>query len=237
MIYILNDIKFGHPKIIKHQIDYFNSHFLPNAFKNKSTNDKLIITGDLFYNNKHVTFKLLSEVLSIFEKFNFLKIEIIGNEYCYDIIKEYVTQIEKIEYNIDKISLFQFSHNDTNIAGFYAIKKDKPIIIHNKYSPSFVEYFIKNIEDLNKVEISKDFINLKIDKNFIDYPQNKNTLDIFINNNPDVNIYYIEDDKSDDDIIINNKNINIRDIIYNNINENLKEELSEIFSIYDETKI
>lgn len=233
MIYLLNNIKFGHPKLIKHQLTWFETYFIPLI--NKKGGDKIIINGDLFYNNKHVTFELLSKVKNILNSFT-IPIEIIGNDYCYDIISNLCNKIETTEYNKSNLSLFQFSKEDFTEIGFYAIK-DKTVFIPNKQTPKFIEYNIEKIEDLDIVIISKDFIDIIVNSDLLDNQQNKNKIDLFLNNNPSINVYYSSnEEKLEKKVKLDSKNINIRNILINNIEDELKSELNEIFEIYDTKK-
>jgi len=236
MIYILNNIKFGHPKLSKHQIEYFYKYLIPLMKRRQSTReDKIIITGDLFHNTKNITFNLISIIQDIFDCLSSLHtVEIVGNDYCVNIIKDYVTQINTIEQDV-KISLFHLSINDDNEVGFYLMKEDKTKIIKNDFSPKFIEYTINNIEDIDTFEISKNFINLNINSQLLNSQQNKNKIDIFLNNNQFNNIYYMGEVDDEDRVKLDSKNINIRDILINNIEDDLKGELDEIFTIYDES--
>lgn len=233
MIYLLNDIKFGNPKLSKFQIEYFDNYFIPLLLKMPPS--KIILCGDLFYNTKHVTFNLISKVINILKELSIVPIEIVGNDYCLNIIKDHVNQIPTIDYDTKNISLFQHTKDDTNEIGFYAIK-DKQIIVHNKITPKFLQYNINQIEDLDTVEITKDFIDLNINSEILENQQNKNKIDLFLNNNPLINVYYSEKFVVDDKVTLDSKNINIRNILVNNIDESLKVELNEIFTLYDEKK-
>lgn len=234
MIYILNNIKFGHPKLSKYQIEYFDNFFIPLITKKHTPEDKIIIVGDLFYNTNNVSFNLLSKVKNIFNSLNFIPIEIIGNDYCIDIIGNFI-KIEKLDYDIDNTSLFQLSKNDDNNIGFYIIK-DKKKFIENKITPRFIKYDIENIEDLDNIEITKDFIELNINGKLIENQQTENKIDLFLNNNPTIKAYYTEQPAKEETIEMNNSNINIRNILIDNVEKTLKEELEEVFTIYDEKK-
>jgi hypothetical protein len=230
MIYLLNNIKFGHPKLNKHQLTWFDTYFIPLFFKRGG--EKIIINGDLFYNNKHTTFELVSKVKHIFSSFN-IPIEIIGNDYCYDIFSDMFDKIDTDIYNEYNQSLFQFSKEDDSKTGFYIIQ-DKTIFIPNKQTPKFVEYQINAIEDLNNIIINNDFIDILVNSELLENQQNKNKIDLFLNNNSSVNVYYnTNENKSEESIELDSKNINIRNILINNIDDDLKSELTEIFNIYD----
>lgn len=236
MIYILNEIKFGHPKLSNYQIEYFFNFLIPLLIKNYQSDDKVIITGDLFYNTTNISFNLLSKIKKIFDSLNFINIKIVGNDYCVDIINN-LNKIEKLEYNIDvdNISLFHLSKNENKNIGFFIIN-DKKKFIENKITPRFIKYNIENIEDLDKIKINKDFIELNINSELIENKQSENKINLFLNNNPTIKAYYTDSIKIEDKIEIDDKNINIRDILINNTEKTLKGELEEIFTIYDEKK-
>jgi len=223
MVYILSNIFFGHPKLSKYQLDFFNNYFIPHS----QNPEKIIITGNIFYNVNHITFQLLNEVKKIFNGID-SPIEIVGNDYCFDIIKNFgdITQIDKFE--IEPISLFQISKDNKEKIGFYINNKFK----ENKFSPRFVEYTINEITDLDKVEITKDFIDLIISSELVEKAEYKNKIDLFLNNNTFNNVFYTEKKKEIEKVVI--KNNDIRNILLDNIEENLKEELKEIFTLYDQ---
>jgi len=231
MIYILSNIFFGHPKLYKHQIDYFDNYFLP--FINKNKPKKIIIDGNLFYNTHSISFSLLNKIKEIFSTIN-CPVEMAGNEYCFYSIKNF-TDIEieyiKFEYELEPFSLFHFSKDNNEKIGFYAVKDKTTKFIENKFSPRFVEQNIESLEDLN-VEITKDFIDLTINSELILKPEFKNKIDIFLNNNTFNNVFYTE--KKVEIEKVKMKNNDIRSILTDNINDDLKDELKEIFTIYDE---
>lgn len=235
MIYILNNVKFGHPKLSKYQLEYFDKYFIPLVKRKYSPGDKVIITGNLFYNTKFVNFNLIPKVQDIFDCLSsIVLVEIVGNDYCINLIKEYVTPIENIIFDINDVSLFQLSKDDDKQIGILCMKDEKTHVVENKFSPRFIEYNIDIIENLDEVEITKDFISLTINSELLENQQNKNIIDLFLNNNPNINVYYTDKIKNDDKVKLDNKNINIRNILIDNIDENLKTELDEIFVIYDE---
>jgi hypothetical protein len=233
MIYLLNNIKFGHPKLLKHQLDYFNRDLITGLHLEFSPEDKIIITGDLFYNTKYITFDLLSKVKETLQEIP-IPVEIIGNDYCYKLFN--FKKIENINFEIDDVSLFQIDKNDKSRIGFCIHDGNDVRFIKNDITPKFLEYTINIIEDLNEVQLTKDFIDLTINSSLLENQQNKNIIDLFLNNNTFNNIYYTEKIKVDEKVEMDSQNINIRNILINNVDENLKEELSEIFLIYDEKK-
>ena len=245
MIYILNNIKLGHPKLGKHQIDYFKNHFIPSYNENRVFKDKIIILGDLFYNTKQVTFSLLEEILEIFWKIHGL-IEIVGNDYCYNSVIHgsrweggKMKQIKEFEFSLIDLpfSMFQLNKENKNPIGYYTIDDfGKLTFINNDFTPKFVEYFVNNIEDLDNVKLTKDFIDLTISSEPLDNQEFKNKIDIFLNNNTFNNVFYTEKFNQDEKINMDSGNINIRNILINNIEPDLKSELDEIFIIYDEKK-
>lgn len=230
MIYYLNNIKFGHPKLYKYQFEYFEKIFIPRLHLDFKKINKIIITGDIFYNTKHTTFSLISKVKKILEEIS-IPIEIIDNEYCSEIFN--LKKIKEIEVDTS-VSLFQFNKNDKSEIGFFIDDK----FIRNDSTPKFIEYSINNINDIEKIEIKNDFIDIIINSDLLDNQQNKNKIDIFLNNNNFNNVFYTENIKQDDKVKMDSKNIKIREILMNNIEEDLKGELTEIFTIHDEkTKI
>jgi len=253
MIYILSNIFFGHPKLSKYQIDYFDNYFLPMVIKNKP--EKIIITGNIFYNTNLVSFKLLNDVISIFSNISDITIvEIIENDYCFQILEDcgnlndnqYRGNIINNKWaggdsyvgeNIDvtkfePFSLFHFSKENKEKIGFHVIQDDKIKFIENNYTPRFVEYNINSLEDLN-ININNDFIDLTINSELILKPEYKNKIDIFLNNNSFNNVFYTEKNETEK---VKIKNNDIRNILIDNIDDNLKEELNEIFHIYDDDK-
>lgn len=64
-------------------------------------------------------------------------------------------------------------------------------------------------------------------------PEYKNKIDIFLNNNSFNNVFYTEKNETEK---VKIKNNDIRNILIDNIDDNLKEELNEIFHIYDDDK-
>jgi hypothetical protein len=246
MIYILNNIKFGHPKLGKYQLEYFRKHFIPLYNKNRYHKDKIIILGDLFYNTKHITFELLEELFDhVFWRTPGL-IEIVGNDYCYNSVihgagweNGKMKPIKKFEFNLVDLpfSMFQLNKEDKNPIGYYTIDdSDKLTFVNNDFTPKFVEYTINTIEDLDNVKLTKDFIYLTINSELLDNQQYKNLIDIFLNNNTFNNIFYTEKINEDEKVNMDSRNINIRNILINNVEDDLKGELDEIFVIYDEKK-
>jgi hypothetical protein len=121
----------------------------------------------------------------------------------------------------------RFCPNEAN--AFYRFETIKPILHH----PRFTEYQINSIEDLEKIKINNDFIDLTINGDLLQNQQNKNIIDLFLNNNTFNNVYYTEKIKDDDKVKMDSSDIKIRDVLINNIGEDLKKELIEIFTIYD----
>lgn len=234
MIFILSNIFFGHPKLLKNQFDFFNDFNL-NLLKSGSKDHKIIIRGDLFYNTKHTNFQLLIEVQKILKLLSQSStIYILNNDYCFNLFKDYLNKIDRLEYDIlDNISLFQSSKDDTNKIG-YNIIKDGVKFIENKISPRFINYEINSLDDMDKIKITEDFIDITINSDLIEKPEFKNKIDIFLNNNSFNNIYYTEKTKNIEKINI--KENNIRKILIDNIEEDLKTEILEVFNIYDEKK-
>lgn len=226
MIYLLNNINFGHQKLSKYQIEYFNDYLLPRL----DNIEKIIITGNLFYNTKYISFDLLSKIKNILNQIK-VPIEILENDYCINIFDN-LNKINKIDYDVN-ISLFQLSKEDKNEPGFYIIKDNNIKIIKNKITPRFIQYEINSIEDIN-IDINKDFIDIIINSELIQNQQNKNKVDIFLNNNKFNNVFYTEKIDKNEIVKLDSKNINIRNILIDNIENDLKEELNEVFNIHDE---
>jgi len=235
MIFILNNVKFGHPKLSKYQLDFFHDNFIPLLLKSGSKEHHIIISGDLFYNTKHTNFQLLLDIKNILNILaQYSKIGIFGNDYCYDLFKEQTFKVVEMNHEIENISLFQLTKDNVEKIGYCVDKNNKLKFIENKFSPRFVEYIIKNIEDIDKIKITKDFIDLHINSELIEKQEYKNKIDIFLNNNNFNNVYYTGEKKEQEKVILDSKNIKIREILVDNIDEDLKSELDEVFVIYDE---
>jgi len=236
MIFILNNINFGHPKIAKYQMEFFD-HLVQTLMKSGSKEHEVIIKGDLFYNSKHTTFQLLNEVKRMLKVLNqFSIVLMLDNDYCYPLLEEYIKKVDIINYEIEDVSLFQFSKTDTNKIGYHIVKNKKLGFIENKFSPRFVEYIINDIEDLDSIEMTKDFIDLTINSDLLNKSEYQNKIDIFLSKNNFNNIFYTENKREEEKVKLDSKNINIRNILVNNVDEELKNELSEIFTIYDQKK-
>lgn len=257
MIFILSNIFFGHPKLSKYQLEYFNNYLLQLIQKNKP--QKIVISGNIFYNTNNVSFKLLNDVANLFMNISsYTVIEIVGNDYCFSIL-EYFGNLndhmyrgniinnkwyggdayvgEKIDISpFENISLFQLSKNDTNKIGYNIVKNGKIAFVENKQTPRFVQYQIKSIEELEELEISRNFIDLEIDSELLDKAEYKNKIDIYLSKNSFNNVFYTEKKKIEEKVVVDNKNLNIRNILENNIEDELKDELKEIFTIYDENR-
>lgn len=231
MICILNNIKFGNPKLSKYQLSYFDDFI--QLINNKKITE-IFIYGDLFYSSNSITFDLLSKVLDIFEHMSKIPIYIFENYYCLSAIKPYV-KVNKdiINDKIKDISLFQHNKNENYKIGYLLMKDGKTAFVENKITPKFIQYEINDIEDLNNIEITKDFIDLIINSDAINNQQNKNIVDLFSNNNPNINIYYTELINNENEIKMDHNNMNIRNILIDNVELDLREELHEVFSIYD----
>jgi len=234
MIFVLNNIKFGHPKLYKYQFEFFDEYLIGKKA------DKIIIIGDLFYNTKHTTFPIISKVRDIIKNLNCSKIELIGNEYCHELFEEFLNST--LDYNpydlISKVkdaSLFQLSKENKCKIGFYTFEDEKKFV-ENTYTPRFLEYKIKSIEELESLEITKDFIDVEIDSELLNKAEYKNKIDIYLSNHTFNNVFYTEKKKEEEKVVLDSKNINIRNILVNNVEEELKDELKEIFTIYDENQ-
>lgn len=159
------------------------------------------------------------------------------NEYLFPLFREYISSNyidEDIINKIKEVSLFQSSKENQDKIGYHIFKNDKISFIENKDTPRFVEYIIDNIEDLESVNLNKDIIDLTINSELLNNQQYKNKIDIFLNNNKFNNVFYTEQIKGEEKVKLDSKNINIRNILIDNVDEDLKEELKEIFVIYDQ---
>ena len=235
MNYILSNIFFGQPKMTKYQFEYFEEYFIPFIKKKSTSEDKIVIVGDIFYNTTTINFSLLSKVKSIFEKLSIIPIEIVGNNYCFDIIEKFsldkpITKIETNFYNDIKTNLFDSKGNE-NLIGFNAIRDVNIKFVENKKSPRFIEYKINSIEDLDNIVMDNNFIDLIIDGELIEKSEFKNKIDIFLSKNNFNNVFYTEKQKESTIIVKNN---NIREVIMDNIEEDLKEEMLNIFKLCDQ---
>lgn len=236
MDFIFNNIKFGHPKLYQHQFDFFENYIIPILLK-KDKIDNIYITGDLFYNDKNATFNLINDVISIIRKLSFINIYLIKNNYFHNIIGDSVKKLDKIKYDINEnISLFQLSKKDNNKVGFF-IFNDKINFIENKFSPKFIDYEINKIDDIDKIEINNNFITLNINSDLLENQQYKNIIELYLNNNPNINCFYFKRYKNENNKIKSDiKNINIRDLLLNNIDNELKDDIINVFKIYDQKK-
>ena len=195
-----------------------------------------IINGDLFYNTKNINFNFLFKIYDILKNLSKLAtVEIIKNEYCYKVFEAFINQIEEIKCDLTDISLFQLSKEDNNKIGFYAGNSlDDLKFIKNKFTPRFIEYKIDTIENIDSVEITKDFISLEINSDLLNKLEYKNKINIFLSKHEFDNIFYTEIKKDQNKIKLNDKNNNIRDILLNNIDKDIETELKEVFTIYDD---
>ena len=165
-------------------------------------------------------------------------VKIVGNDYCFDLLKsERILQTEEKYGN--KSSLFQFLKEDKETPGFCIQTSHENRFVSNEYSPRFVEYTINDLEDLQKIEKdSKNFIDLMIDSQLVQTPEYKNKLDIFLNENKFNNVFYTEPTKEKQKLVIKDNDKNIRDILVNNVpDQDLLNELENIFALYDSTRL
>ena len=239
MIYVLNNILFGNPKLSKYQLDYFNNYFIQTV--EKYPPDKILIYNNIFYNSNNITFSLLNKVKDIFTCLsNITKIEVIDNDYCSSIIKDWNIHVvdsndyEQPNLTLPKPNLFQLSKDDQTIPGFLIAHQVKSVFVENKHTPRFVDYSIETIDDLNNFVMTKDIINLTINSELFSKAEYVNRIDIFLNNNKFNNVFYTEKTKDEEKVVLDSKNINIRNILVTNIEDDLKDELKEVFDIYDE---
>jgi len=237
MNYILSNILFGYPKMAKYQIEYFDNYFVPLIQKRGyQEDDKIIITGNIFYNTSNVSFELLSKAISILNSLSScVEIEIMNNEYCENIIKkENITFKKNSFYDNVKLNLFGFKKSEYDI-GFEVVKDGEIKFVENKKSPRFVECRIDKIEDITNMNIdTKNFIDITINSDLLDTPEHKNLINIFLSKNIFNNVYYSEksEPKRKDAVMVEGIT-NIRDIIMNNIDEDLKDDMMNIFKLSD----
>lgn len=243
--YILSNMFLGRPKLSKYQIEYFEDYFLPLIEKRGARDDdKIIITGDIFFNTTTVNFSFLKQIKTIFYKLSMIiPIEIVGNDYCFDIISDggenHIKKYMGSVFNdVNKISLFDFKGNE-NPVGFDIIKDGEIKFIENKKSPRFIDVRINKIEDLVPGKNDKDFIDYYINNNLMENLDTKNKINIFLAKNNPSNVYFFSGDddaskkKMNAVILPTNGNINLRELIINNIDDELKEEMMNIFKISD----
>ena len=231
MIIHLNNIKFGHIKLSKYQIEYFDNFFIPFIQKKSKDIEKIIITGDIFYNNKNISFEYLNKIKNIFDNISNIEMDVCNNDYCTNLIFNKFNKINNFD-SYEDFSLFHTSKNEK--IGFYVTKDSKSKFIENNITPKFVTYIIDNIEDIDKINIKNDFVSLMINSNLLDENKNKNLIEIFLNNNPNIDAFYTEKIVTTNQVKIDTNNINIRNILKGNIDVNLHSMLNEIFEIHDE---
>ena len=241
MIYVLNNILFGNPKLSKYQLDYFNNYFIPMV--EKYPPDKILIYNDIFHNNNNITFNLLNKIKGIFTSLSDItKIEVLDNDYCSNIIKDWSIYVvdsndyEQPNLTLPKPNLFQLSKDDQTIPGFLIAHQIKSVFVENKHTPRYVNYSIETIDDLNNFVSNKNFVNLTINSELFNKAEYVNRIDIFLNNNKFNNIFYTEKIKDEDKVVLDSKNINIRNILVTNIDDDLKDELKEVFDVYDKNQ-
>lgn len=229
MNYILSNIFFGQPKISKFQLEWFHNYFIPLIQKRGTPEDKIIIVGDIFYNTININFSLLKDVKKIFKSIT-LPIEIIGNDYCFDIIKDFapMTKNETSFFDNMKTNLFDSKENSNSI-GFYVIREGNIKFVENKLSPRFINFEINSLEDLDKIKINNNFADVIINAELMKVPEFKNKIEIFLSKNKFDNIYYKDVEKEKTKIVV--KNSNIKNIIMDNLEDDLKEEMINIFKL------
>ena len=239
MIFIFSNIRYGHPKMFKYQHEWF-SEFNKMMYGTQSTpeTNDIFIRGDLFYNAVNPSLTILNDMKGILFHMNKVaRVYIVKNANLFPLFLHDLSVNDlddDIEEKVKDTSLFQLSKDDANKIGYNVYKNKKVCFIPNKTSPRFIEYTINEIEDIDKVLINNDFIDLIINSDLLNKAEYKNKIDIFLNNNNFNNVFYTEKEKIEDDVVLDSKNINIRNILVNNVDEDLKEELNEIFVIYDE---
>ena len=72
MIYIIGNTLFGYPKMADIQTDYFKNSFIPYLKKTVREGDILVHVGNIFYNKQSAHFKVLKDVMNIFDELSTL---------------------------------------------------------------------------------------------------------------------------------------------------------------------
>jgi len=143
------------------------------------------------------------------------------------------------DININITSPYQLNKDFSNIGhGFYAfnLKQNDIRFIENNYSPKFKDIFIDDLSQLKEIDTSsKDFMDLVIDSKVVELTENKNKIDMFLSKHDFHNVYFTESSKKEKEIIIKNNN-DIRNILIDNAEEDIVNDLNDIFNIYDSTK-
>ena len=199
-------------KIIKETKKVKNIMFIPEGEFLMPDND----TEYLFYHTP------LKELSGIKRSFNGFHSNEKGNDINISIGSPY--QLNK-DFSLIEHGLYEFS-----------LKQNELRLISNNYSPKFKEIYIDDISELPTIsQDNKDFIDLIVTSKAVEKIENKNKLDIFVNNNNISNVYFTDDTiLPDEDIVI--KNNDIRDILTENAKSEIKDNLNEVFSIYDNTR-
>lgn len=199
-------------KIIKETKKVKNIMFIPEGEFLMPDND----TEYLFYHTS------LKEFSGLKRSFNGFYNNEKGNEINICVGSPY--QLNK-DFTLTEHGLYEFS-----------LKQNELRLITNNYSPKFKEIYIDDISELPTIsKNNKDFIDLVVNSKVVEKTENKNKLDIFVNNNNIDNVYFTDGDiQPEEDIVINNNEI--RDILNENAKNDIKDNLKEIFSIYDNTR-
>lgn len=199
-------------RIIKGIKKIKNLMFIPDGEFLMTDND----TEFLFYNGQ------LKTVTSVKRSFNGFYENEKGNDININITSPY--QLNK-DYTLSPHGIYEFNLNQNELR-----------FIENTYSPKFREIYIEDITELAKINTgSKDFIDLVVKSNVVEKTENKNKLEIFASKYVN-SVYYIGDNNIEKDEIIINNNNDIRDILIENADDEMVDNLKEIFSIYDNTK-
>lgn len=144
------------------------------------------------------------------------------------------------DININITSPYQLNKDFITVEhGFYAfsLKQNEVRFLSNNYSPKFKEIYIDDISQLQEIDNNKkDFIDLIINSKIVEKTENKNKVDIFIAKNDFHNVYFTEDSKKENKEIVISNNNDIRNILIENADENMVDDLKEIFQIHDSNK-
>lgn len=118
--------------------------------------------------------------------------------------------------------------------GFYTIniKSDIVSFIENNFSPKFEDVYINDISDLENVNIGNNIVNLIINSDIINTQEYKNKIELFAYKHS-IGLYFTQ--KTLENNIIIEKN-DIRNILLKNIDQNIINEMENIFITYDRLK-
>jgi len=199
-------------KIIKDIKKIKNIMFIPHGEFLMTDND----VDYLFYSTP------LKEVIEIKKSFNGFYENEKGNDININITSPY--QLNK-DFSMTSHGFFAFS-----------LKQNEVRFIENSYSPKFKEIYIDDLSQIYNIDTnSNNFVDLVINSKITERTEDKNKVDIFLSKNNFNNVYFTEDVKKDSDIIIRDEN-DIRSILVENAENEIVEELKDVFDIYDKQR-